>query len=310
MRFKLRQMEVFRAVMLTGSINAAARMLFVSQPAVSKIVAHTEATLNLRLFERVRQRLIPTPEAHALFREVELVYQAALRTDDLARALSLGSTGLLRVSCSASLALTVVAPALVALKKRRPDLNMDWHTTLMAKMPLEVLGRSVDLAVSALPIEHENLQVTPFMRGRMVCALPEGHVLAERQSLSLSALSGHSAILFRSDIPFGTLIAAACQRAGVELDAATYIAGADQALALVAGGLGLAIVDEFTPVPAGAVVRPIDEEIGFTACFLTSQFQPPSAHLSLLMEQLRAQAATLQREILPAIPGRRIKPER
>ena len=52
MRFKLRQMEVFRAVMLTGSMNGAARLLSVSQPAVSRLIAHTELSLGLQLFER------------------------------------------------------------------------------------------------------------------------------------------------------------------------------------------------------------------------------------------------------------------
>ena len=67
MRFKLRQMEVFRAVMLTGSINAAAKMLYVSQPAVSKLVAHTETTLGPRRFERAKGRPAPPAKAPAVF---------------------------------------------------------------------------------------------------------------------------------------------------------------------------------------------------------------------------------------------------
>lgn len=43
----LRQMEIFRAVMLTGSMNGAAKLLFVSQPVVSRIVSHTEQTLGM-----------------------------------------------------------------------------------------------------------------------------------------------------------------------------------------------------------------------------------------------------------------------
>ena len=82
MRFKLRQMEVFRAVMLGPARSIRRRRCFMClQPAVSKLVAHTETTLGLRLFERAKGRLVPTAEAQALFREVEQVYQAALRVD-------------------------------------------------------------------------------------------------------------------------------------------------------------------------------------------------------------------------------------
>jgi DNA-binding transcriptional LysR family regulator len=78
MLFKLRHMEVFRAVMLTGSISGAAKMLYVSQPAVSKLITYIESRLSFRLFDRVNNRLIATAEAHTLYREVERVYQAAL----------------------------------------------------------------------------------------------------------------------------------------------------------------------------------------------------------------------------------------
>jgi DNA-binding transcriptional LysR family regulator len=211
MRFKLRHMEVFRAVMLTGSINAAAKLLFVSQPAVSKLVSHIETTLGLRLFERSKSRLIPTAEAHALFREIEQVYQAAMRVDDFARALALGPSSLLRVSCSASLAMTVVAPALVDVKEKLPGLSVLWQTTLMADMPMEVLSKAVEVAVAAMPVKHEHLENVPFMRGRMVCALPKGHALEVRDSVSLVDLVGEPVILFKRDIPFGTMIAQACQ---------------------------------------------------------------------------------------------------
>jgi DNA-binding transcriptional LysR family regulator len=181
-------MEVFRAVMLTGSINAASKLLFVSQPAVSRLVSYIETTLGLRLFERSKGRLVPTAEAHALFREVEQVYQAAVRIDEFAHALALEPSSLLRVSCSASLAVSVVAPALVELKKRLPALTVSWQTTLMADMPMEILSKEAEVAVAAMPVMHEHLENVPFMYGSMVCAMPKGHKLASKESISLAEM--------------------------------------------------------------------------------------------------------------------------
>jgi DNA-binding transcriptional LysR family regulator len=302
MRFKLRQMEVFRAVMLTGSINAAAKMLYVSQPAVSKLVAHTETTLGLRLFERAKGRLIPTAEAQALFREVEQVYQSALRVDEFARALALGPASLLRVACSPSLALAVVAPAIVDLKRQLPGLSVDWHTTLMADMPLEVLSKAVDVAITSLPIEHEHLEVVPFMRGRMVCALSREHSLAARERIALADLTGEPMILFRRDIPFGTMIARACQQADVELTSVVDVTRADQALALVRGGLGLAIVDEFATGGVDCVVRPLVEDLEMVSTFVYSKFSPPSRNAMLLMQAVYRRAEKLGRQI-GSMPG-------
>ncbi|MFM0549583.1 LysR family transcriptional regulator [Paraburkholderia sediminicola] len=300
MRFKLRQMEVFRAVMLAGSINAAAKMLYVSQPAVSKLISHTETTLGLRLFERTKGRLIPTAEAQALFREVEQVYQAALSVDEFARALALGPASLLRVSCSPSLATSIVAPAIVELKRQLPGLSVDWHTTLMADMPLEVLSKAVDVAVTSMPIEHEHLDVVPFMRGRMVCVVPPLHRLAAPEPIALADLIGEPMILFRRDIPFGTMIARACQQANVELQSVVDVTRADQALALVKGGLGLAIVDEFAAEGQGFIVRPLIEELELVSTFVYSKFSPPSRNTALLMHAIYKQAQRINRQIAGA----------
>jgi len=54
---RLRHIEVFNAVMLTGSVSAAARLINVTQPAVSRILAHAELQLGFPLFHRLKGRL-------------------------------------------------------------------------------------------------------------------------------------------------------------------------------------------------------------------------------------------------------------
>ena len=53
---RARQLEVFIAVMRAGTVTAAARMLNISQPALSQILLHTEDELGFTLFERVKGR--------------------------------------------------------------------------------------------------------------------------------------------------------------------------------------------------------------------------------------------------------------
>jgi DNA-binding transcriptional LysR family regulator len=71
----LREIEVFHAVYLSGSITVAAQILRVSQSSVSKTLRHTEDGLRFALFRRCKGRLVPTEEAHQLFREADEVYQ-------------------------------------------------------------------------------------------------------------------------------------------------------------------------------------------------------------------------------------------
>ena len=62
----LRQLEVFQAVLQTGNMSAAARLLCITPSAVSKAIAHTELQLGYRLFNRSPAGLTPTPEAQVL----------------------------------------------------------------------------------------------------------------------------------------------------------------------------------------------------------------------------------------------------
>ncbi len=65
-----RQIEAFRAIMLAGTVTGAAERLRISQPAVSRLISQLESKSKLKLFQRQRQRLHPTPEAIAFYREV------------------------------------------------------------------------------------------------------------------------------------------------------------------------------------------------------------------------------------------------
>jgi DNA-binding transcriptional LysR family regulator len=69
----LRQIEVIRAVMLTGTISGAADMLNVSAPGISRLVKHTEESLGIRLFERKAGLFVPSVEAGAVFDQVREV---------------------------------------------------------------------------------------------------------------------------------------------------------------------------------------------------------------------------------------------
>ncbi len=84
MKINLRQIEVFRAIMLARSISGAAKVLNVSQPAVSRLVAYTEQRLGIQLFERIKGRIYPTPEANRLFMEVDSLYQYVTRVNEVA----------------------------------------------------------------------------------------------------------------------------------------------------------------------------------------------------------------------------------
>jgi len=299
MRFKLRQMEVFRAVMLTGSMNGAAKLLFVSQPAISRLIAHTEQSLGLLLFERDKGKLTPTPEAQRLFEEVGPLFDEALRIDELARDLAERPEGALTLCSSPSLALNFVPPVIAQYLELYPNVRLKFHTTLLSDMAHELLGRKAELAVSVLPIDHPNLVVEPLATGEMVCILPQDHPLTARRTVSLAELAECKLILYNRNIPFGQLVAAAFQRADVSWNPAVEIVRAELACALVRVGAGVAIVDEFSVGQQGwpgVVTRPLRESIPLSLSLVRSRFDRPSRQVQrfvrLIKEHARATRKT------------------
>lgn len=292
MRFKLRQMEVFRAVMLTGSVSGAARMLYVSQPAVSKLLAHTETSLGLRLFHRTGGKLVPTDAAQRLFQEVQHVYDAAQQVDRFVENLAVDPSETIKLSSSPSLGLSVMPRVISRFRERYPSVRIQFHTTLIQDVPLELLSGKTDMALTVLPVDAPNLQVEPVMQGRMVCALPARHALTRKQSLSLFDLEDQTMILYSSSIPFGRLIYAAFQHHQCQIRAAIDVPRAELACSLVRQGLGIAIVDEFSVAGdmwSGLAVRPLAEEIPIAVSLIRSGFHVPSDMTEAFVRTLRAE---------------------
>ena len=73
-RMSLRHIEAFRAVMMTGSMTAAARRVHTSQPHVSRLIAQLEAITQFPLFDRNGSRLTPTQDGSRFFQEVEKTF--------------------------------------------------------------------------------------------------------------------------------------------------------------------------------------------------------------------------------------------
>jgi DNA-binding transcriptional LysR family regulator len=290
MKFRLRQMEAFRAVMITGSIKAAAQLLFASQPAVSRIISHTEQTLGLTLFNRVKGKLIPTPEGEALFREVDEFYQHAIKVDEFARALAQGPSGTLNIAGSPSLSRNLIALAIGEFVKRYPSIHVNFRGTLLNNIPQEVLSNKVDIAVSVHPIQHPNLDVQPFTRGRMVCVIPLEHPLSKKKIIRLADLRDMAVISHDPGIPFGQLVRAACEKANVELNVQTYVHQSDMACCLARAGAGVAIVDQFTANGAGWTdlqIIPLAEEIRLEPSIVRSVFDHGRTHSNKFIEVLK-----------------------
>src|SRR4030095_1058130 len=119
-----RQIEAFRAVILTGGVGAAASLINVTQPAVSRMMRDLQSHLGLTLFERRGTGLVPTSEALSLYAEVERAFVGLDRIEQMATELRTRRAGFLRIAALAALANGLLSGFCGEFLKERPKLDI------------------------------------------------------------------------------------------------------------------------------------------------------------------------------------------
>lgn len=119
----LRQLEIFRAVVETGTTKGAAHQLIISQPAVSNVIQHTEDQLGFRLFHRVRGRLVATEEALSLYAESSSIFLLFASLQKKVEDLKHGRFGSLRIASTPSLGHSILPQAVHPLPQNGPALG-------------------------------------------------------------------------------------------------------------------------------------------------------------------------------------------
>jgi DNA-binding transcriptional LysR family regulator len=245
MRFNLRQIEAFRAIMVTGSVSGASRLLAVSQPAISRLLAHTEDRLGLKLFERIMGRVQPTPEARRLYDQAEQVHQGVLRINHLVEELREHGIGAMHVVASPSVSQALVPEAIGRFRQRHPDTRIEFEILPIHDIVTKVGDSRVDLGISILPVEDPNIVCDPIMEGRLTVVLSPGHPLAQKSEISPDDLAPYPLISYGPQTPYGVNVERALSQGKSAVRVNTIVRFTSVACALVQAGAGVAIVDEF-----------------------------------------------------------------
>ncbi|WP_076998073.1 LysR substrate-binding domain-containing protein [Variovorax sp. KK3] len=242
----LRQIEVFRAVMQAGSITGAAELLHVSQPGISRMLSHVELQMGLRLFERRKGRLLATPEAQALYAEVEQVYRGVSRIDECAQALKAGSLLTLRVLASPSTGLEMVPRAIAALTQEHPSARLSLEVVSAREMAQRLLAREADVAISTLRIDEAPLGSRAIGQWTLACVFPQAHAFSKRRTLAPRDVLKERLIAFSADTPQGRIMADWRRQLKLAPEAPIEVRAGQTACALAACGAGIAVVDDLT----------------------------------------------------------------
>lgn len=260
----LRQIEVIRAVMLTGTISGAAGLLNVSAPGISRLVKHTEETLGIRLFERKAGVFIPSVEASRVFDQVREVYRQVESLNAAVSSLKCGEDVRLSFATAPSIAQFIAARVLQKVRGVYGDLFVDMNVLKIEETVDYLLLERGEFVIMSSPVKNAAIENEEIAEGRLVAILPEGHELSQKEQVSASDLAREPVIGVDPNDPYGALLAKPFVQAGIEINYAMRGRFAQTVVSLVRHGLGVAVIDEFSVAEVympGLVRRPLVEDV-------------------------------------------------
>jgi DNA-binding transcriptional LysR family regulator len=291
---KLRELELFRAMMASGTVSGAARLLQVSQPGATKLLRRLEDQLGFPLFTRTAGRLHPTAEAQQLHREVEKVFRSISVVERFAQDMRLSQAGVVTIACTPSFSYTLLPQAIARFRATRPHVRV-WVEITTARHAVEEVGeRQVDLALVYTGEDTPLVRSRPLFESSLVCVMPPDHKLAKQRSVTTAQLAGQTLIANVRNDRLSELLDNAFGSQGIGREVMIGVNHTNAACALVRAGAGVALVedwavDTFFPDLMRLPLRP---RIPLTPRLVWSNLAP-------LSRVVKAFAAELQR----AVPG-------
>jgi DNA-binding transcriptional LysR family regulator len=244
-RIKLRELYILVCVVETGGIGKAAVRLKMSQPAVSNAIAELERAIGVRLLNRSRQGIEPTPYGCALINRGRAVFdelQQGIRDIEF---LADPTAGELRIGCSEALAAGPVLSVVNGLSKQYPRIVFHVLTGDEGQLLRELTGRHIELAITRIadPVSDQNLEVEALFDEPLVVAAGSENPWPRRRGVKLAQLVNEPWTLFPPDTTAGAVVVAAFRACGLEPPRATvFTVSLNMRKALLATGRFLTVL--------------------------------------------------------------------
>ncbi|TOL99177.1 LysR family transcriptional regulator [Vibrio parahaemolyticus] len=289
----LRQLEVFYAIMQAGTVSGAARLLHVSQPNVTRVLAHTEQQLSFALFERVKGRLVPTQEAKALLPEAEKVYQQLGQFRSLTNKVKQG-TQHLRVGAPPVLAAHLLAPT-VALLSKEHGISFELLTANRDELCSGLLKHELDVAIAFGEETPPAIMGHVLLKENLALIAPKSAAIPAEKTVILEELISHDLPIIGLDSrdPLGLLLHQTLSARNKHYQHAITVRSYSAAAELVKHQAGFAIVDPWTAKQYrqddAVSVHALAPNMSFSVSILFAEHTPQSIATKQFITALKQQ---------------------
>lgn len=296
MGISLRHIEVFRAIMQAGSVTGAARLLFTSQPTVSRELARLETLSGLRLFDREGGRLLPTAQALMLLEEVERAYVGLERINSVAQSIRRFEHGQLSITCLPLFSQTLLPRVFKHFQQQHAGIGLNISAQESPLLEESLSAQRHDLGLTENQHVPRGTQGELLFCADMVCVLPDGHPLLARPLLQMEDFRGVDFINLAGLDIYRQTLDERFRQGAVDRRVVIETTNAASVCAMVREQLGVAIINPLTAMAEagrGLAIRPLQWSIPYRVMLIRPDYRPSSSFVEGFCQSLREEAARL-----------------
>lgn len=243
---EMRHLRLVQTLASEGTLTAAGHKLYLSQSALSHQLREIEDELGVRLFTRLKKRMVLTDAGQRVLDGAEVVLGEIDRTRNDVALIATGSTGTLRVGAGRNTSFRWLPTVLKVFRKTYPNVDVTIETTPGNDPTLELVDGSIDVAI--LNGKHEKPGVI-FLRlfdDEMVALVRSDHPWADRDFVSARHFADEHLIGYDVSIQDAVFSQKILTPAGVAPKSVVHLPTTDAIISMVEAGMGTAVLSKWT----------------------------------------------------------------
>lgn len=287
--FKLRELQVFSAVLKTGATTRAGEILGLSQPAVSSAISGLESELGFPLFDRVKGRLLPTVEAGYFYESVRRLLDEFDNLGQIAKDIREANVGNVRIAASHAFSEHLLPKVIARFRKLRPNVEIVLQTQSSHHVREGLHSQQFDIGIAELPVFHPSVEIEE-VSFPCVCVMMQDCELAKLSVVTPQDMKDYPLILNSPDHMVSLQINKAFREAGIEPSMPIEAMLMGVACSIAEQGAGIAVVDQLTAAhyaAHGVVSRPIEPKIALNVAVILPKLRPRSIATQLFYDLLK-----------------------
>lgn len=263
---ELRHLRYFAAVAGTRHFGKAAQALHMAQPPLSQAIRRLETELGVELFTRTTRQVSLTGAGEVFRTDVERILTSVDEAVARVGRFASGVEGVLRVGLTGSASYRQLPTLARLVKQEMPHVRMEVHTEMLTPAQEHGLDeRRLDVGVLRPPIRQEGIAHRLIAEEPLVAAVPEGHWLADATTVRVEQLRHEDFVMYGATLGsvVNDAVVRSCLNSGFYPHRAYEVTETSAALALVAAGLGVAVLpDSVRSAPReGVVCRTVEDAL-------------------------------------------------